>query len=58
MGNVFADISSWTALTWFIGIKTAFKTTNIKSESFVIFIIKILNLRVFGENAYIKKYST
>ena len=41
MGTVFADTSSWTALTWYIMTKTALKTKNMKKESFGIFIMKI-----------------
>ena len=45
MGTVFADMSSWAALTWYAVMKTAFKTTNMKTESFGIFIMKIFNLK-------------
>ena len=41
MGTVFAEMSSWTALKWCIVIKTSFKTKNMKSESFGIFIMEI-----------------
>ena len=57
MGTVFAEMSSWTALTCYKVMKSAFKTKNMQSESFVIFIMKILNLRVIEENVYLKKYS-
>ena len=40
MGTVFADMSSWTALTWYTVMTTASKTKNMKSESFGIFTIK------------------
>ena len=40
MGIVFAEISSWTALTRYTAMKTAFKTNVMKSEYFVIFIMK------------------
>ena len=43
MGTVFAEMSSWTALTWYKVTKTALKTKNMKSESFGIFIMKILD---------------
>ena len=39
-------------------MKTVFKTKNMKSESFGIFIMEIWILRVIGEYAYSKKYST
>ena len=58
MGTVIEEISSWTALTWYTVMKTEFKTKNIKSESFGIFIKKILNLKLIDEYAYLKKYST
>ena len=51
MGTVFAEMSSWTALTSHI------KTKNIKKTNFGNFIMKILNiLRVIKEIAYQKKY--
>ena len=34
MGTVSAEMSSWTALTWHIGMKTAFKIKNRKNKSF------------------------
>ena len=33
-GIVFAKMSSWTDLTWYTGMKTAFKTKIMKNESF------------------------
>ena len=51
METVFAEMSSWTALTWYEVTKTAFKTKNIKRESFGIFIMKILNFE--WKNMYI-----
>ena len=40
-------------------MKTAFKTENMKIESFGIFIMKIFKIsRVIEEYAYLKKYST
>ena len=39
-------------------MKTAFKNTNMKSESFGIFIITFLNKIIIEEYAYFKKYST
>ena len=58
MGTIFAEMTSWTALTSYIVIKTAFKTKIIKSESVGNFVMNILNLRVIEEYAYLKKYST
>ena len=43
METVFVEMSSWTALTWNIVTKTAFKTKNVKSKYLGYFIIKILN---------------
>ena len=57
MGTVFVEMSSWKALTGFTVMKTAFKTKNMNSEFFGIFIIKFVNLRVIEENVYLKKYS-
>ena len=45
MGTFFAEMSSWTALTWFTVTKTTFKTKNMKSDSFGIFIIKFLDFK-------------
>ena len=45
MGTVFAEMSSWTDIAWYTVMKTVFKTKSMKSESFVIFIMKILNLK-------------
>ena len=45
MGTVFAEMSSWAALTWYTVMKTGFKTKNMKSESFGIFIIKIVDFK-------------
>ena len=42
MGTLFAEMSSWMALTWYTVMKTAFKTNYMESESVGIFIIKIL----------------
>ena len=42
MGTVFAEMSSWTALTWYKVIKTEFKAKNMNSESF-----RILNIKFF-----------
>ena len=38
-------MSSWTALTWYTVVKTAFKTKNRKSKSFGILIMKFLNIK-------------
>ena len=43
METVLAEMSSWTTLTWYTVMKTAFKTQNMKSELFGIFNMKILN---------------
>ena len=43
METVFADMSSWEALTWYTVMKTAFKAKNMKSEYFGIFIMKIFD---------------
>ena len=43
MRTVFAGMSSWTALTWYKVTKTTFKTKNVKSKSFWMFFMKILN---------------
>ena len=45
MGTVFEEMSSWTALIWYTVMKTAFRSKNMKSESFGIFIRKIINLK-------------
>ena len=45
MGTVFAEMSSFTALTWHNGIKTAFKTKYMRSIYFRIFVMKILDLK-------------
>ena len=45
MGAVFAEMSSWAALTWYTEMETACKTKNMKSESVSIFIIKFLNFK-------------
>ena len=45
MGTVFAEMSSWTVLTWYTVRKTAFKTKNMKSEYFGISIMKFLNVK-------------
>ena len=45
MGTVFEKMSSWTALAWYRVMKIAFKAKNMKSESFRIFIMKILNFK-------------
>ena len=58
MGTVISEMSSWKALTWHTGMKTAFDTKNMKSKYFGLLIIKILYLRVIEENAYLMKYST
>ena len=42
METVFAERSSWTALTWHIRMKTASKAKNIKSKCFGDIIMKIL----------------
>ena len=44
MGIGFEEMSSWTALTWYTAMKTAFKTNVMKSEYFGIFIMKFFNL--------------
>ena len=38
--TVFGEMSSWTASTWHIGMKTAIKTKNMESKPFGIFIMK------------------
>ena len=45
MGTVITEMSSWTALTWQTGMKTAFETKNIKSNYFGTFIMKILRFK-------------
>ena len=52
-------MSSWTALTWYTAMKTAFKANVMKSEYYGIFIVKgfFLIFRVIEENVYLKKYS-
>ena len=45
MGKVFTEMSPWTAFTCYTVMKKAFKTKNIKSESFENFMMKILNFR-------------
>ena len=58
MGTVFAEISSWTALKWYTVMKTEFKTKNMKTESFGIFITKILNFKSDWRICIFKEYST
>ena len=58
METIFAEMSSSTALTWCTVIKTEFYTKHIKSEYFGIFIMKMLDFEVIGDNAYLRKYST
>ena len=56
---VFAEMSSWTPLTWYTFIKTVVKTNNIKRQSFGIFIILRFNtFRLIEEFTYLKKNST
>ena len=43
METVFAEMSSWTALTWHKMTWTGIKAKNMKSEYFRIFPMKILN---------------
>ena len=45
MGTAFEEMLSWTALTWYTVLKTAFKTKIGKSESLGIFTIKIWNFK-------------
>ena len=45
MGTVFAEMSSWTALSCDSGIKTTSKAKNMRSKHFEIFIMEILNLK-------------
>ena len=42
--TIFAEMSSWTAVTWQTVMKTAFETKNMKRKYFGIFIMIILNL--------------
>ena len=49
---VYQEMSSWTALTWYIGIKTAFKTKHVKSKCVWIFIMMIFNFHDIIRNAY------
>ena len=51
------EMSSRTALTWYTVMKAEFKTKNMKSELIGNFIVKILDLKLIEENAYLKKYS-
>ena len=32
MGTVFEEMSSWTALTWYLGMKTAYKTKYMRKK--------------------------
>ena len=54
MRILLTEMSSRVALTRLFGIKTAFWTKNMKSEHMVIFILKILTLRVI-EKMHIKR---
>ena len=45
MGIVFEEMSSWTALAWYTVMKTVFRTTSMKRDSFENFIMKILNFK-------------
>ena len=45
MGRGFAEMSSWTATSWYTVMKTALITKNMKSKSFVICIKKFLNFK-------------
>ena len=64
MGTNFAEISSWTALTRHLGLKTAFYTKYMKSKHIRIFIIKFLtpwNISrkyIFTYNIYIYIYKS
>ena len=40
MGTVFAEMTSWAALTWNLGMKNAFEAINMKSKYFGNFIFK------------------
>ena len=44
--TVFKEMTSWTALTWYIGLKTAFYTKHIKRKYFRIFIMMIFNFHI------------
>ena len=53
------EMTSWTALTWYIRMETAFKTINIsKSNIFGLLLKRFKILRVFEEKAYFRKYSS
>ena len=45
MGTVNVEMSSWRALKGFTIMKTAFKTKNMKSDFFGIFIMKFLDFK-------------
>ena len=55
MGIVFAEMSSWTALAWYIVMKTAFKTKSMKSESFCNIYYEDFKFQELLEKMHIKK---
>ena len=55
---VFEEMSSWTELTWYIGMKTAFQTKYMNINIFGLVLRRFKIFRIIEENAYLKKYST
>ena len=56
MWIVFEEMSSWTALTMYLGTKTTFQTKYIYRNVFGLLLCRFKVLRVTEENAHLKKY--
>ena len=54
----FKEMTSWTVLTWHIGIKTEFQTKYLKSKYYLPYYIKILNSASDLKKCIFDKYST
>ena len=57
-GNSFAEMSSWTALTWQLVMNTAFYTKYIKIKNVCIFIMKISFKKMIYGSEYVYKNKT
>ena len=58
MWIVFEEMSSWTALTIYLGTKTTFQTKYIYRNVFGLLSCRFKVLRVIEESAHLKKYSS
>ena len=59
MRMVFEEMSSWTSLTMYLGMKTTFETKYIESKYVRTFIMRIKDFEsIIEENPYLKKYSS